>query len=127
MENWPEPGAETQGRPSSHSLRLAGQKPSPPIETARLEQMVIPAWGHSPDYAWIEGELLHSLVRDTWRVRYSLADDDDRYGGSVTLLDLPAAKGLHSGQFVHIDGRLVPSSSCDPSPSYRVHSLRLLP
>ena len=79
-----------------------------------------PEFGRAPDYRWLQGELLFSSVRGVWRLRYAAADDDDAYGGSVTLVDVDARLGLHAGQRVRVEGRLINPRSSEASPFYHV-------
>lgn len=81
-------------------------------------------FGRAPDYGWLQGELLFSSVRGVWRMRYAAADDDDAYGGSVTLVGIDSRLALHAGQRVRIKGRLINPRSNEPSPFYRVLSVQ---
>jgi hypothetical protein len=112
-----EPGSEivqTRYRPPSADLSgAADNKPPEQIE-----------FGRAPDYGWLQGELLFSSVRGVWRMRYAAADDDDAYGGSVTLVGIDSRLALHAGQRVRIKGRLINPRSNEPSPFYRVLSVQ---
>ena len=88
-------------------------KPTTPVE-----------FGRATDYRWLEGELLFSSVRGVWRLRYAVADDDDPYGGSVTLVDLDSHLALQAGQRVRVEGRLINPRSNEPSPFYHVLKLQ---
>jgi hypothetical protein len=82
---------------------------------------------HAPDYSWLSGELQYVAVRNAWRLRYATGDEDDRYGGSVTLVE-PAQLGeADNGKRVRVEGRLLDPASREPSPAYRVRTLQLLP
>ncbi len=112
-----EPGNEivqTRYRPSSADLPgTVDNKTSVQFEFAR-----------APDYGWLQGELLFSSVRRLWRLRYAAADDDDAYGGSVTLVGIDSPLALHAGQRVRVKGRLINPRSNEPSPYYRVLSVQ---
>lgn len=84
-----------------------------------------PAFGHAPDYTWIVGELQYLHVRNAWRVRYASVDEEDRYGGSVTLVETGSMdKYPKSGQIVRVQGQLINADSKEPSPAFRVISIR---
>jgi hypothetical protein len=82
--------------------------------------------GHAPDYRWLVGRLQYVHVRDAWRLRFASAEDDDRHGGTVTLVETGPMIGFQTGQLVRIEGQLVDPSSRQPSPPYRVQSIQLL-
>jgi hypothetical protein len=82
-----------------------------------------PCFAHAPDYSSVTGELYHVKNTDVWTVRYASADEDDQYGGKVTLCDLGTMEGLASGQMVQVEGRLADPDSKEPSPQYQVHSI----
>jgi hypothetical protein len=81
---------------------------------------------HAPDYGWLTGELQYVAVRRVWRLRYAAGDDEDRYGGSVTLLEAGALRESDSGKRVRVEGQLVDPDSREPSPVYRVRTLQIL-
>jgi len=64
--------------------------------------------------------LLFSSVRGVWRLRYAAADDEDPYGGSVTLVHIDANLGLQAGQHVRVKGKLINPATSEPSPYYHV-------
>jgi hypothetical protein len=80
-------------------------------------------YGHAEDYSWIKGELQFGHARNAWRVRFASIDEEDRYGGSVTLTEEGPMEEYKDGQLVHIEGRLVDPESRDPSPEYRVRAI----
>jgi hypothetical protein len=82
--------------------------------------------GHAPDYGWLVGVLHYSEVRGVWRLRYAGPDEEDRFGGSVTLVGATPLPSLQNGQTVHVEGQLVDPTSWDPSPAYRLHSIQML-
>ena len=88
-------------------------KPTTPVDFSR-----------ATDYRWLQGELLFSSVRGVWRLRYAAADDDDTYGGSVTLVNVDSHLALQAGQRVRVEGRLINPRSNEPSPFYHVSKLQ---
>jgi hypothetical protein len=100
-------------------------------ELARLRCAVEPGaepeQGHAPDYSWLVGELHYLEVRQVWRLRYAPVEEEDRYGGSVTLTENGPMSDYRSGQRVRVQGQLVDPDSRDPSPAYCVRSMEPLP
>ena len=78
-----------------------------------------PAFGHAPDYSWLVGSLDYIKSRQAWCLRYASVDEDDRYGGTVTLVDPGPMTGYRSGQLVRVKGEMVDR----PVPGYRVRAL----
>jgi hypothetical protein len=103
--------------------RPAAINPSEAIDSKSSSRV---EFGRAPDYGWLQGELLFSSVRGVWRLRYAAADDEDPYGGSVTLRELPPNLVLEAGQRVRVTGRLVNAGSAEPSPCYHVEHLNVL-
>jgi hypothetical protein len=81
-------------------------------------------YGHSADYTRLTGELQYVEVRAVWRLRFASTEDEDRYGGSVSLLDIDGAESLKNGQKVLVEGRLVDPITSDPSPAYQVRRIQ---
>jgi len=82
-----------------------------------------PCFSHSTDYSWLAGELHYAQVRNVWTLRYASCDEDDRYGGSVTLTDMSRGDHFRSGQMVRVEGHLVDPESREIRPAYRVRSI----
>jgi hypothetical protein len=80
--------------------------------------------GHAPDYTWLIGQLQYVHVRDVWRIRYLAAGEEDRYGGTMTLVETGPMTAYHNGQLVRVEGNLVDPGSPEPSPAYRVRSIQ---
>jgi hypothetical protein len=85
-----------------------------------------PCYGHAPNYSWLTGTLHYAAVRKVWRLRYAAAEEQDPYGGSVTLIMLKSMPASRSGHCVRVEGRLIRWQGPDPSPGYRVQRLQLL-
>jgi hypothetical protein len=83
-----------------------------------------PAFAHAPDYAWLVGELRYVTLDKAWVLRYLSAEDEDRYGGSVTLLTPRPLTGYRDGQLVRVEGELVDPAAPGPRPTYRVHDIQ---
>jgi hypothetical protein len=106
--------------------RLANVIPEPAEKVHRRTYADIsadPCFAHAPDYSSVTGELYHVKKSDVWTVRYASTDEDDQYGGKVTLTDMGAMEGLQSGQMVQVEGRMADPDSKEPCPKYQVHSI----
>jgi hypothetical protein len=80
---------------------------------------------HSADYGTLVGELHYNPRQNSWRLRYAGIDEEDRYGGSVTLTAADELLGhCQSGQTVRVEGRLLDPDSRQPGPAYRVERLQ---
>jgi len=82
-----------------------------------------PEFAHAEDYSWVVGELSYLPHKNQWRVRYTSIDDEDRYGGSVTLDASHMMDGYKTGQLVRVKGEMVDKDSREPAPKYRVNDV----
>jgi len=82
------------------------------------------SFGHAPDYSWLSGEVQYSRISKGWRLRYASVDEDDPYGGSVTLVEQPLPRGLKDGQFVRVQGHLDSPGAKGISPPYQIDSVQ---
>ena len=82
-----------------------------------------PCFAHAEDYTSVTGELYYTKATKTWTVRYASVDEEDRYGGSVTLTDLGDMEKYESGMMVHVEGRMVDPESKTTCPEFRVISI----
>jgi hypothetical protein len=85
-----------------------------------------PCFDHAADYAWVTGELYFEKDSKTWTVRYASVDEEDRYGGKVTLTDAGSMENLRSGQMVRVEGRLADAEAHDLRPAYKVQAIKLV-
>lgn len=109
---------------SFQATPVANDRPS---QDADVHRSAIETLGrHSPDYRELVGELQFSGIRNVWRLRYASAEDNDRYGGSVTLVDLASNASLTSGVIVRVEGSLLDPNSLDPSPLFCVKTMRVV-
>ena len=84
-------------------------------------------YAHALDYSLLVGELNYNPRQGTWRLRYTTVDDEDRYGGSVTLVGAePMVHDLKSGQVVRIRGSLADPDTHAPAPAYRVTEIEVV-
>ncbi len=110
---------------------LAEEQEAPPSAVVRAArpncgEASIP-YNHAPDYQWLTGELRYSPARAVWCLHYAGPDEDDRHGGTVTLVAATPLTDLRSGLVVRVEGELLDSQSQEPSPPYQVRSVRSLP
>jgi hypothetical protein len=103
--------------------RPAGSEPNLTVDSKSGTKL---EFGRAANYEWLQGELIYSSVRGVWRLRYASSDEDDAYGGSVTLLDVSHTFALEAGQRVRVRGRLINPRSTEPSPYYHVLHLEPL-
>jgi hypothetical protein len=106
--------------------RLSNVIPEPAEKVHRRTYADIsadPCFAHAPDYSSVTGELYHAKRSDVWTVRYASTDEDDKYGGSVTLAEMGAMEGFESGQMVQVEGRMADPDSKEPCPKFQVQSI----
>jgi hypothetical protein len=115
--------AATSGDPPANPA-LAQSAPSFP-RSSLPDHMVTLDFGHAEDYSWLAGKLQYSRFNKSWRLRFASVDEEDRYGGSVTIVDLPLA-GLKDGQMVRVEGHLVNPEAKTSAPPYEVNSIQAL-
>jgi hypothetical protein len=107
-------------------------KPSPEDDHSKIRRRSFadisadPCFAHSPEYTSVTGELYYLNARNCWTVRYASVDEEDRYGGSVTLSDMGTMDQFHSGQMVRVEGRIADPESREPSPKFQVQSIHLV-
>jgi hypothetical protein len=82
-----------------------------------------PWFGHAPDHRWLRGQVQFSRAANAWRLRYASVDENDPYGGSVTLVgdDLST---LQDGQHVRVEGGLLDPDRREAGTPFRVSSIR---
>jgi hypothetical protein len=115
------------------SAKIAADAPSrsqagTPFPTASSPDGATPAsadYGHDPNYQWLVGLLAYSWIERTWLVRYVPFEQDDRYGGCVTLVGAISPKQFRPGQIVRVEGRLIDPNSRQLRPAFQVQSIRV--
>jgi hypothetical protein len=83
-----------------------------------------PRFAHDPNYHWLVGSLDYSKIQDAWVLRYASVEEDDRYGGSVTLVNPIGMEKFKSGQLVRVEGSLKNADTQDLRPPFLVQSVR---
>jgi hypothetical protein len=90
------------------------------------DHMATPDSGHAEDYSWLVGKLQYSRFNKSWRLRFASVDEEDRYGGSVTIVDDLRLAGLKDGQTVRVEGHLTNPEARTIAPPYEVNSIQAL-
>jgi hypothetical protein len=82
-------------------------------------------FGHDANYHQLVGTLDYSKIQDAWVLRYVSYEEDDRYGGSVTLVAPGNGVALKPGQTVRVEGALIDPESQQLRPAFQVRKIRL--
>jgi len=129
------PEVMTYTKPAEVNHEMAIKTPEQAKSPVAAQKMVVSATGtpapytgagyyHSPDYGTLVGELHHNPRQNTWRLRYASVDEEDRYGGSVTLHNVGREMSeFKTGQYVRIEGAVVNKESREVSPKYTVRDI----
>jgi hypothetical protein len=127
--------AATSDKPSSSSAAEfpALSTPSPPssqnLPQGPQEMPTVaasPRFAHDPKYRWLVGTLDYSRIQRSWLLRYTPIEEDDRYGGSVTLVAPDLALNFKDGQTVRVEGALTDPESQQLRPAFRVQNVRVV-
>jgi hypothetical protein len=95
----------------------------PPPRRSFADVTADACFAHAKDYAWLRGRVEYSRLSKGWRLRYASVDEDDRFGGSVTLADGSHLRALKDGDLVEVRGRLADAGADLASPLYQVEAL----
>jgi hypothetical protein len=85
-----------------------------------------PRFAHDPHYHWLIGTLDYSKLQDAWVLRYASVEEEDRYGGSVTLVNPAGMEKFKSGPLVRVEGSLKNADTQELRPPFLVDSLRIV-
>ncbi len=83
--------------------------------------------GHEADYTWITGQLYR--LGNMWVLRYALAEEKDRHGGSVLLTASADMQNFREGDLVAVVGQIINGgrhSEQIPCPVYRATEVNLV-
>jgi hypothetical protein len=131
----PTPPIVTGEKTSDALPPTAGAPQSPPTSTPTAEVAkrrsfpditARPEFRHSADHTELTGELILVPHKNQWRLRYCSIDEEDRYGGSVTLNGNHEFGQFKAGQIVKVYGEMLNKESREPSPPFRVRSIELV-
>jgi hypothetical protein len=106
----------------SPAIMLKHDTPAPRRSFADITAK--PGYAHAPDYSWIAGELQYLHSRKVWRLRYASVDEEDRYGGGMTLIEAGPMTEFKEGQMVRVEGQLADVTSHESE--YRVKHIEPL-
>jgi len=123
----PRPNETTQQAPKPNPPvhlppSLPAGDPSKKEQTIALKSVHI-KYGHGENFTTVTGQL--QAYRKTYRLRYASIEQEDRYGGVVTLEGADLSK-LRDGQHARIQGVLVPPTERNGPAMYRVQSIEIL-
>src|SRR5262249_18838611 len=86
--------------------------------------------GHEQDYSWITGQLTYVRADGgRWVLRYGHPEENDKYGGAVTLAPTVEMRNYRDGDLVCVFGQVIDegrSSRSLSSPLYRVNSISMV-
>lgn len=83
-------------------------------------------FAHAEDYAWLAGSVDYDHKNRSWKLRYASVDEEDRFGGSVTLVDNGTLGTLKEGQSVRVKGRIIEPENRATRAQFEVKSFELL-
>jgi hypothetical protein len=104
------------------SHNIPSDRPAP--RRSYVDSTASPCFSHSEDYRSLTGQLQHSRLSKSWRLRYASVDETDPFGGSVTLVEDERLHNLKDGQFVRILGRFLNPDEKGIAPAYQIESLQ---
>jgi hypothetical protein len=81
-------------------------------------------YAHADDYSWLRGEVEYSRISKGWRLRYASVDEDDKYGGSVTLSG--ETEKLKDGMHIMVKGQMQNPEARGISPLYHADSVEMV-
>jgi hypothetical protein len=128
------PAASTKHTPAPPLATDYQQTTAPPLhfstaKAAMPADTTIPEvarYGHDANYHWLVGTLDYSRIQDAWLLRYVSLEDEDRYGGCVTLVAPGQGVALKSGQTVRVEGVLIDPNSQQLRPAFQVRNIRVV-
>jgi hypothetical protein len=112
--------------PKETIVPMAGPADRPVSRRSYADITANPCYAHAADYSSLTGELQLIHPSNIWCLRYASVEEEDRYGGSVTLIETGPMTEYTSGQCVRVEGQLVNPDSRERSPAYRVRSIQRL-
>jgi hypothetical protein len=123
----PAPAVHTAAEHDANGVEQ-GQAPTPSLTATDTngQASVAESFGHDPNYRWLVGTLDYSRIQEAWLLRYVPFEEDDRYGGCVTLVGFVPPPALKPGQRVRVEGSLVDPNSRQLRPAFQVQNFRVL-
>jgi hypothetical protein len=83
-----------------------------------------PRYAHDPNYHRLVGVVEYSKIQGEWILRYASVEEEDRYGGSVTLHGAGPMTALKNHQLVRVEGHLINPDSQQIRPAFQVETIR---
>jgi hypothetical protein len=120
-----EPAKQPEG--DKDTIQQVGGLPqheTAPVRRTFTDLTANPAFAHDPTYRRLVGTLDYSHFHNSWTLRFASVEEEDQYGGSVTLVETGPMTSFQSGQLVRVEGFLVNPEDARPRPTYHVQSIR---
>jgi hypothetical protein len=102
------------------------ERPKLPARRGFVDLTAQTWFSRAEDHSWLTGQVLYARTTNTWRLHYASLDDNDPYGGTVTLAGEQSLQGLKDGQHVRVHGCLVDPDRREAGSTYRVSSLEVV-
>jgi hypothetical protein len=123
----PVPGGEVrQARAVVAAPAPRSRSVDAPRRRAFVDLTAQPWFGHGDDHSWLNGQVQYLRSANTWRLHYASVDDNDPYGGTVTLVGDDALRKLKDGQYVRVCGSPVEPDRREAGSPYRVTSFEVV-
>jgi hypothetical protein len=119
----------TEEMPAAARPVILGHEPTPATtESQTLSSPARPSgdFGHAQDHSWLIGKLTYIESRGAWWLRYAPADQEEQFGGAVTLVGDDFTAACKNGQVVRVEGNPVNPASLEPRPPYWVRKIEVL-
>ena len=117
--------ADSEMTPAGYAVPVTGGREEAIHRRSYADITAKPCFAHSPDYSWVQGELVRLHSHNCWRIRYASVDEEDKYGGGINLIETGPMDSFQDGQLVRIEGR--PADPDNKESEYRVNSIHALP
>jgi hypothetical protein len=91
-----------------------------------VDLTIQPWFGCADDHSWLSGQLMYVPATDAWRLHYASVDDNDPYGGTVTLVGGQELHGLKDDEYVRVSGCPVDPDRREADAPYRVTSYQVI-
>lgn len=100
-----------------------------PVKESKPSDNTLPEgarFGHDAEYHRLVGTLDYSRIQGAWVLRYVSYEEEDRYGGCVTLVASGRGIPFKQGQTVRVEGSLIDPNSQQLRPAFEVKEVRLV-
>jgi hypothetical protein len=101
------------------------RRPALPAPVQDVQEEDRPRFAHDPKYHWLVGTLDYSRIQQAWILRYVSFEEEDRYGGCVTLVAPSRTMTFKPGQIVRVEGALIDPDSQQLRPAFQVQKIRV--